>query len=101
MIDYVYHKIQKKRGDSPLLAPRFEALGLPTLSKRATLTPRRYAKLHLTHKTYKQVVRYLHTHGRLSLQSSLTRFESFLGFRNVKNKARDIRLLNIWYPTPP
>ena len=25
----------------------------------------------------------------------------FLRFQMVKNKARDIRLLNIWYPTPP
>ena len=41
----LYPKIQKKRGDCPLLAPRFEALGLPTLSKRATMTPRRYANI--------------------------------------------------------
>ena len=37
----------------------------------------------------------LHTHGRLSLLLFLNEFESFLGFQYVKNKARDIRLLNI------
>ena len=39
------------------------------------------------------------SHGRLSLLCSLTVIESFLRFQVVKNKARDIRLLNIfWFP---
>ena len=41
---------------------------------------------------------YLHTHGRLPLLCSLTDLK-FLRFQIVKNKARDIRLLNIfWFP---
>ena len=81
-----------------LLAPRFEAVGLPNSLERATMTPRRYAKLHLLKLSRCSSS---HTHGRLSLLLFLNEFESFLRFQVVKNKARDIRLLNIWYPTPP
>lgn len=53
-----------------LLAPHSEALGLPILSKRATMTPRRYARRYPTHR---EGYRNLHTHGRLSLLCSMTR----------------------------
>ena len=40
-----FPNIQKKRGDCHLLAPRFEALGLPNSLERATMTPRQYANI--------------------------------------------------------
>jgi len=45
MIVLLYPKIQKSVETCPLLAPLTEAVGLPILSKRATLTPRRYVKI--------------------------------------------------------
>ena len=93
-----FPKIQKSVETCPLLAPPLEAVGLPNSLERATMTPRRYAKLHLLKLSRCSS---LHTHGRLSLLLFLNEFESFLRFQVVKNKARDIRLLNIWCPTPP
>ena len=88
-----------------LLAPRIEAVGLPTLLKRATTTPRRYVlnqSLHTldskSEQMYKQSVDYIPMDVYRCL-CSLTRYESFLRFRYVKNKARDIRLFHIWCPT--
>ena len=67
MIDYVYPKIQKKRGDSSVARSTAEALGLPNPPERATMTPRRYVNETSTHISYEKNGRYLHTHGRLSL----------------------------------
>ncbi len=63
----------KKRGDCPLLAPRFEAVGLPITVRTSNYNPTPICKRHiqLINRMSRMVGFYI-PYGHLSLPNSLT-----------------------------